>query len=206
MAHEMPFLALKDLAPAGYFIGLRAGFIFPRFRMSTLSMAWVETYSRHGWFLEDPALRWSQETSGTIRWSELASRDPAGLIPLSAEFGMRFGAIISYHGSLTNRSYGLFFRNDREYLDHELAQMHVHLEEKHAAFAPPSAPLSTKEVLTLKHMKEGRRIKGTAHALGITESAVKLRLKRARTKLGVATGSHAVIKAAMLGLLPGKQS
>lgn len=50
-------------------------------------------------------------------------------------------------------------------------------------------------------VKDGKRLKQIAHELGVSEGAVKQRLKNAKLKLGAATGAQAAARAAGFGLI-----
>jgi LuxR family transcriptional regulator len=50
-------------------------------------------------------------------------------------------------------------------------------------------------------IKDGKRLKEIAFDLGVTEGAVKQRLKNAKTKLGAKTGTQAAALASQYGLI-----
>lgn len=191
---------IPRLAPNGYFIGLRTRFAFPAEEVNALPTAWVELYSREKYFFGDPSLRWSFKHNGAIRWGELAGDDPLGIIARSAEFGLRFGAVASVREENGTRSFGLFFRPGREYTAFELEGLAGLISGLHAESAPPET-LSQAEIDVLKAIKKGRRLKEIAYDLGVTEGAIKLRLKKARLKLGATTGAQAAAMARDCGLI-----
>lgn len=98
------------------------------------------------------------------------------------------------------RSYGLFFRQDREYDDAELDQLAQHIAALHGELAPPTT-LTRAELDVLQMVKSGGKLKEIAWQLGVTESAIKQRLKNARDKLGATNGTHAATLAAQFGLI-----
>jgi LuxR family transcriptional regulator, quorum-sensing system regulator SdiA len=200
LAKHLTSTDLPDIAPAGYYFGLRVRYAFPATETNELSQAWIDIYARSRFFLVDPALRWSFDNIGAARWSELADNDPAGMISLSARYGMRFGAVAAFNEQSGVRSYGVFFRDDREYDDAELEQLASFIEDEHKALAP-RAPLTAAEMEVLRSIKGGVRIKTIAHELGVTEGAIKQRLRNARNKLGAATGAHAAVKASEFGII-----
>ncbi|MGR3591471.1 MAG: helix-turn-helix transcriptional regulator [Limimaricola soesokkakensis] len=193
--------ALADLAPAGFFLGLHVRFIFPTIRVSTLPKSWIERHTCKPFFLDAPASRWSLENEGAIRWSALADHDPLKSSSLTAEHDTPYGGVVAYHAADELRSYGLFFRGDREYLDTELAHLFELVVEHHDRLATPPAVLTKAELLVLRCMKEGKRLKQISYDLDVSQSAVKQRLRNARRKLGARSGSQAVAMAAKLGLL-----
>ena len=201
MIGQMSTNALADLAPAGFFLGLHVRFIFPTVRVNTLPKSWIERHTRKPFFLDDPASRWSLENDGAIRWSALADHDPLKSAALLPEPDLPYGGVVAYHAADDQRSYGLFFRGDREYLDAELALLFELVAEHHDRLAKPPVVLTKAELVVLRYMKEGKRLKQISYDLDLSQGAIKQRLRNARGKLGASSGSHAVAMAAMLGLL-----
>lgn len=201
MIGQMSTDAFAELAPAGFFLGLHVRFIYPTVRVYTLPKSWIERQTREPFFLDDPASRWTLENDGAIRWSALADHDPLKSAALSAEPDLPYGGVVAYHGAGNLRSYGLFFRDDREYLDTELAHLVELVMEHHDRLAKPPVVLTKAELVVLRYMKEGKRLKQISHDLDLSQSAIKQRLRNARGKLGASSGSHAVAMAAKLGLL-----
>ena len=194
--------ALSDLAPSGYHIALRVGFGFPEFERNTYPAAWTETYTRCGYMLDDPVMRWIYRNWGTVRWSELTQGDTRGVLAQAAAHGLRFGAAVClpHEGDTTLRSFGSFARSDRAYTDVELRALTGHLarvcEDIH-----PRNPLTEAEREAFRLLSEGRILKEIAYELGISESAVKQRLTNGRGKLAARTNSQALMTAARLGWL-----
>lgn len=63
----------------------------------------------------------------------------------------------------------------------------------------PPENLTEAELEALRLLKAGLLMKEVAHELGITESAVKQRLKNAKTKLSARTTTQAVLQVTQLG-------
>ena len=61
--------------------------------------------------------------------------------------------------------------------------------------------LTPAELETLSLVKNGLLMKEIACLLGVSESAIKQRLKNARLKLKAKTGSQAAARATMLGMI-----
>ncbi|MGR3592187.1 MAG: autoinducer binding domain-containing protein [Limimaricola soesokkakensis] len=192
--------ALQALAPAGYYVGLRILFAFPAAEVNELPTAWVELYARERFFLADPALRWSVDHSGAIRWSDLSQDDPAGMTRLSAVHGMRHGAVAAFREPSGLRSYGLFYRDDRDYEEVELEQLAKFIAYRHRGVTS-TLQLTRAEIAVLKAIKQGTRLKQIAHDFGVSQGAIKQRLRNARLKLDAATGAQAAIKASEAGLI-----
>ncbi|SDF19098.1 helix-turn-helix transcriptional regulator [Limimaricola pyoseonensis] len=188
------------MAPKGYYLGLRIRFAFPATEFNALPQGWIDLYSREKFFFGDPAMRWSYAHSGATRWSALRADDPLGIIDRAAPFGLRYGAVAAFSETNGLRSYGLFFRSGREYEQGELDVLAAHLAELHGRLAPPTT-LTAAEIVVLERIKAGIRIKQIAHEQGVTEGAIKQRLKNARAKLGASNGTHAAAIATQYGLI-----
>lgn len=183
---------IGQLAPAGYYVALRVGFSFPEEELNALPELWVEFYTTHGLVVQDPAMRWVYSNSGSTRFSEMAIADPHQVRGHGAVFGLGYGAAVALVSTKDKgrRSFGLFYRDDREYRDAELdalsrimQQLHIGPEEEKG--------LTNAEVEALKMQAGGLRLKEIAAKLGISESAVKARLNNAKRKLGAKTLAQA---------------
>lgn len=190
------------IAPAGYYVALRVGFSFPEEELNHLPEPWVEFYTAHGLVVQDPALRWVYGQTGAIRFSEMTLPDPQQVRAQGALFGLIYGAAVSVSTAADRgrRSYGQFFRSDRELDAGELdallrivTVLHTGREEE------PS--LTAAEIEALKLQAEGLRLKQIAARLGISESAVKARLNNVKRKLGARTQSQAASIAAARRIL-----
>jgi LuxR family transcriptional regulator len=192
----------RSLAPAGYYIAIRVGFAFPMVELNHLPPDWVREYAASGLIVHDPAMSWAYKNCGAARWSELGINDTQGVLELAKNHGLNFGAVVSLtdQGSSGQRTFGFFCRADREYRAAELEQLHRSLLAAHRAHAQPRN-LTAAELETLGLVKNGLLMKEIASVLGISESAIKQRLKNARVKLNAKTGPQAAAKATMLGMI-----
>lgn len=190
------------LATAGYHLALRVGFAFPQYQRNTLPQEWVKIYTRDGLVIFDPIIRWIFDNSGHTRWSAISNEDERKVLTTAASFGLHYGAAVSvmHHEAPGLRSFGSFARTDREFKDHELDNMSSAINELHQALAPARA-LTSAEIDALEMLASGLLLKEIAHRLGISESAVKLRLTNARSKLGARTNTQAVGQAKGYGLI-----
>ncbi len=192
---------LARLAPAGHYIALRIGFAFPLEEINALPRQWTDYYRQTGLMPYDPVLRWVYSHEGVTRWSALQSDDPKRILEQARRFGLRYGAVATTadaKGGL--RSYGIFLRGDREFSDSELRVIEGLVMQLHEEKAPPSN-LTSAELEVLGMVKNGLRLKQIAHQIGVTEGAIKQRLKNARLKLGAATGTQAATLASDFGLI-----
>jgi LuxR family transcriptional regulator len=193
---------IQDLAPAGHYIALRIGFAFPVEEVNALPQGWVDHYTKNRFMLFDPVIRWAYTSVGALRWSEIPVDDPRKIISQAQTFGLRFGAAISvFDGNAEGqRSFGSFCRPDREYSDLEINLLHAFIKRRHTEMAPPKN-LTMAELEALGMVRDGKRLKEIAFDLGVTEGAVKQRLKNAKIKLGAKTGTQAAALASQYGLV-----
>ncbi len=193
---------IECLAPAGYYMAIRVGFAFPLVERNRLPETWVREYTASALMIHDPAMRWAYNNRGVTRMSALATDDLQGVFELGKVHGLAFGAIASCidRKDARQRSFGFFFRSDREYSDEELDHIYRSLLSEHSVHARPKN-LTAAELETLGFVKNGLLMKEIAAALGVSESAVKQRLRNARLKLNAKTGSQAAARATMLGMI-----
>jgi LuxR family transcriptional regulator, quorum-sensing system regulator SdiA len=187
------------LAPAGFYVALRVGFSFPTEELNQLPDQWVEHYTKHGLVVYDPMMKWVYASTGVARVSELESPDPMGVLPTAALFGLTHGAVVSAHLATDRgrRSFGFFFRGDREYHSGELEMLNSMLSTLHSDQAKPlDAALTGAEIEALRMLSRGMRLRQIADTIGISESAVKARLNGAKRKLSARTASQAATIAA----------
>ncbi len=192
----------SQLAPAGFYIAIRVGFAFPVAEHNFLPESWIREYTVSGLMVHDPAMSWAYRNCGVARWTSLCDVDNQGVLNLAAVHGLNFGAVASCtdKGDASQRSFGIFCRSDREFHDTELGALYRLLRGSHEAYARPKN-LTAAEIETLGLVKNGLLMKEIAGLLGISESAIKQRLKNARMKLNAKTGSQAAAKATMLGMI-----
>jgi LuxR family transcriptional regulator len=150
----------------------------------------------------DPVIRWCYANTGVIRWSDITIDDPRQVIAQARAFGLRFGVAVSVFDSNRGgpRSFGMFVRGDRDFAEAELDFLEHEVQRLHVEKAPPTN-LTAAEIMALQLVRDGKRLKQIAWELGVTEGAVKQRLKNARLKLGAKTGAEAISRATGFGLL-----
>lgn len=193
---------LERLAPGGFYVALRVGFAFPLLELNELPEPWVEYYTAQRFMLFDPVIRWVYSQTGTARWSEIGDVDPRGVMRKAADFGLKYGAAVSHYvdDGDAQRSFGSFVRTDREFTDAEMEELSTCLALWHVQTRPPQN-LTEAELEALRMVRSGLRVKQIAHELGVSEGAVKQRLKNAKGKLGAQTGTEAAATAQGFGLL-----
>jgi LuxR family transcriptional regulator len=192
----------RRLAPAGHYIAIRISFAFPVAEQNCLPESWIREYTASGLLVHDPAMIWAHQNQGYVRTSEIAGDDSQGVLELAKVHGLNFGAAVCCIDGVAGgeRSFGFFFRSDREYASSELDELYSGMRATHLAHARPKN-LTEAEIETLGLVKNGLLMKEIASALGVSESAVKQRLRNARLKLNAKTGSQAAARATMLGMI-----
>lgn len=188
------------IAPAGFYVALRVGFSYPEEELNALPELWVEFYTAHGLVVHDPAMHWAYSATGAMRFADMALPDPHQVFGHAAVFGLTHGAVVSIlrPEDRGRRSYGIFYREDREFSDNELTRLQALLAALHQG---EDSTLSRAEIEALKLQAEGLRHQQIADQLGISQSAVKARLSKAKRKLGARTLSQAASIAAARRLL-----
>ena len=192
----------ESVSTVGYFYALRIGFAFPVGQGNSLCNPWVELYTRKGLFFSDPLVRWAYGDVGVLRWNEVPLDDPLDVLGQARELGLRYGCVASVSGKqgASRRSIAILARDDRDMTDAELEQVLDALSTAHADAAAPRN-VTQAELEALGMVKNGLRLKEIAFQLGVTEGAVKQRLKNAKNKLGATTSAHAASLASSLGLI-----
>ena len=191
-----------EISPAGFYVAIRVGFSFPEEEMNALPHNWVEFYTTHGLVLHDPAMKWVYGNIGAVKMSEMVLPDPHQVRERAAMFGLNHGAAISVLSPADRgrRSYGLFFRSDRDFETGDLTRLRDIVGKMHLG-SEAEVGLTAAEVQALKLQAEGLRLKQIAAEIGISESAVKARLNNAKRKLGAKTLSQAASIAAARRIL-----
>jgi len=189
--------SILRISPSGFYLALRVGFTFPEEELNRLPDAWVEHYTRHGLVVHDPLMKWVYANQGAARWADIDAPDPQGVRAAAAAHGLPFGAVASTTTAAERgkRSYGLFFRADRDFNDDEMTYLRGLLETLHSG-SKMERKLTANEIEALQMIASGHRLQQIAGQLGISESAVKARLNNAKVKLGARTASQAASIAA----------
>ncbi len=184
---------LDDLAPCGYSVGLHIRYASPLVYKKTFNEEWQKIYDENAYALRDPTVFWGLGVKGATRWSAIKLPDPFSIMEKSREFGLLYGAVISW-GPITSRSIVGIARDDREFTDEEIDAA-VEIVKKLHDLAEPPTELTNAQVEALRLLSDGYRHTAAAAKLGISESALKARLKSARTRLGARTTAEAIRKA-----------
>ncbi|MDO9526200.1 MAG: LuxR C-terminal-related transcriptional regulator, partial [Gemmobacter sp.] len=192
--------SLQKLAPSGFYLALRVGFYTPSQEMNTFPDAWIEFYTSRALAIEDPYLRWTQIGDGIRPWSALSSERTNLVQQAYRDFGLLYGATgcIPPDPERRTRSYGLFARQDRDFLPEELEELMQILRSLHSG---DTRALTQAQIEVLRMMAQGHTQKVISHELGISVSAIKERLKGAARKLDTKSTRQTLTVAAELGLI-----
>lgn len=190
---------LSDLAPKGYALGLHIRFAAAHLMIQTYDPRWTELYTEKGYMLADPMIFWGFGHDGWTRWSDIDLPDPHNIIGQARHFGLIYGVVVA-HGPTSSRTIGGFARNDREFEDHEIEQIQEIVIQLHDESIPPEH-LTSAQRMALRLIAKGSRHAEAAAILGISESALKARLRSARERLFVRTTAEAIQRAQEYNLL-----
>jgi LuxR family transcriptional regulator len=184
---------LDDYAEAGYFLALHIRFTSPVMMFQTYNREWIDHYTENGYVLRDPMTAWSFSTNGSTRWSNRRIPDPFGIFRKAREFGLKYGATIS-QGPIKSRTVCSLARSDREFTDQEIVELEALVATLHD-LSDPRQRLTRAQTEALKLIADGHRHAAAAEKLGISESALKLRLSSARERLMARTTAEAIQRA-----------
>ncbi len=190
---------LADLSPKGYALGLHIRFASAHLMIQTYDARWTEIYTEKGYMLADPMVFWGFGKEGAIRWSALDLPDPHDILGQAASFGLTYGLAVSF-GPTSSRTIGGFARGDREFNDAEIAEIQDIVQDLHVKSTPPEQ-LTSAQRMALRLIAKGSRHTEAAALLGISESALKARLRSARERLFVRTTAEAIQRAQEYNLL-----
>ena len=187
------FEDLGNLAPRGFSAGLHIRYASPLVYVKTYDDDWLKVYDDNAYMLRDPLVFWGLGVKGATRWSAIKLPDPFDIMGKAREYGLVYGAVISW-GPITSRSIIGIARGDREFTDSEIEEAVEIVQNLHEAAEPPTE-LTDAQVEALRYLSEGYRHAAAAADIGISESALKARLKSARIRLGARTTAEALRKA-----------
>lgn len=190
---------MSDLAPKGYSLGLHIRFAAPLISLRTYNEEWQDHYTDNVYGIRDPLIAWGYSTKGACRWSEIKIPDPFSIFKQAGEHGLKYGVAMSC-GPFSSRSIGGIARDDREYEDEEIQEALAIFEFLHEKTEPPER-LTNAQREALELIAAGNRHAEAAAKLGISESALKVRLTAARNRLLARTTAEAIQRAKEYKLL-----
>lgn len=186
---------LRLLGNAGFTFAHNISFRGPECFHWEYPPAWQAEYDGHGYAYFDPILLWSVMNTGARRWSEVHLPDLRGVMRAASAHGLRFGASFA-DNSRARKSILCLARSDREFTDEEmefLAATFGHIISE--IEREDGGGLTVAEIETLRCLCAGMSHAEAAQALGVAVPTVKVRVEKARGKLGARNATQAVATA-----------
>ena len=125
----------------------------------------------------DPLVVWGVSNQGCSRWSALNVPDPNDILKKARGFNLNYGIAVSC-GLPTSRTIHGSAKADREFTDQEMQTVHDIFLLMHRETAP-AVNLTKTQIEALRLLVGGSSTAQAAADLGISERAVKNRLKTA---------------------------
>jgi LuxR family transcriptional regulator len=126
---------LKEIATAGFVVGLHIRFAAATFLFQTYPRLWIEEYAREGLLLRDPTVAWVFSNEGHISWDELKAVDEADVLGKASKHGLRYGMTVGVARG-ADRSLGGFARSDRYFTAEEIAEIEAAVGRLHDSTDP----------------------------------------------------------------------
>ena len=199
VGYDKELRQLEELAPVFYVLGYHIRYNSATLMYRTYPDEWMDLYTQNGYMLTDPLVAWGVANQGSARWSALNVPDPNDVLIKAQEFDLNFGIAVSC-GLETSRTIGGFARTDREFTDQEMQDVQEIVLHMHRETAP-AVNLTDTQVAALRLLANGRSTAQAATDLGISEKALKGRLKTAGERLLTRTTAETVQLAKEYNLL-----
>lgn len=196
---DAAFNELDDIAPAGYAAGLKLRFSGPALVRDTYPAKWTKYYADSLMAFWDPVVVWSLANTGQIRWSALKIPDPMGVMQQARSHGLNYGVVISL-GKLSKRSLLGIAHSEREFTCDEIGRAVEIFTRIHKIVTEQKA-LTKNQLEALRLIAGGDLYSAASNKLGISESALKARLKSARIRLNARSTVEAITRAKEQNLL-----
>lgn len=136
------------LCPSGYAVALHVWFTTPRFLIQTYDPEWIALYSRRGYIMHDPTVRWGFENEGICHWTSLKDRDTHKVFDSARKYGLNHGVSMAIT-TLGSRTLAGFTRPDRPHSADEIDTLSALLQTLHDLTADPDA-LSDADTASLR--------------------------------------------------------
>ncbi len=194
---------IQEIAEAGYTVTLN--FRFGRYSLMDWSYpdAWAKEYQ--SWYnqIGDPVVQWALYNTGKIRWSEINSKDPLGVLTKAKRHGINFGTAHCIAAG-PGRSLLSVAHSTREFTDIEMQHLQQSFQ-KIVNRVARGAFLTEKEIEVLRALASGIRQNELAGELGLTKGAIAARVKKAMRSLDCETLNQAIAVATKWGYLDGPE-
>lgn len=196
---DAAFEELGEIAPAGYAAGLKLRFSGPALVRDTYPAKWTKHYAESLMAFWDPTVVWALANTGHVRWSALKIPDPMGVMKQASAHGLNYGVVISL-GKLSKRSLLGFAHPDREFTDDETRHA-LEIFTRIHKIVTESKLLTKNQLEALRLIAGGDLHTAASDKLGISESALKARLKSVRIRLNARSTAEAITRAKEHNLL-----
>lgn len=174
---------LKSIATSGYMIGLNHVSNGIEFFDSDWPIEWRTQYEKNKYLFIDPVVHSFVRNDGDVRWSKVSWRDVFGIMKAARKYGLVYGASFVRSNLDGKKSMLSVARSDREISQGEMDQLSDWWTE-FVIKANQPLPISEAEISALDCMLRNMSVSEAATYNGVSETAMKSRLKSARQKLG----------------------
>ena len=140
---------ISDVDDWKFALGLHVRFANPTLLYQTYPQPWIDYYNEEGLVFHDPAVRWAITNTGICDWSDLADQDPSNVLGQAADYGLKYGKVISIGKGW--RTFGFFTHPSRELEQAKIMQAHALLEELHEITRDVEL-LSAKDMVRLREL------------------------------------------------------
>lgn len=179
---------VKKIATAGFSLLLNGTFFGTEHFECTYPVKWQLIYQKRLYITYDPILKFaSRANGGDSRWSELDMLGSKAFMKSARAYGLVYGAVFARRVA-SGVSLLSTARTDRELEDREIETL-SDIATSFFAEIGERSPLTPKHIEVIQCLANGLNVEQAAHQLGLTESAVKTRLKKARDLTGVPTNT-----------------
>jgi len=180
----------RIMAPAGFILAFNLTMRGPEYFHSEYPKEWQREYERKNYAWGDPILLWAAVNTGDKRWSDVRLPDLVGVFKAAERFNIRYGATFSRKHS-GKKSVLTVAHDTREFTDEEMTIL-ARSFDMLVVEAKIDGTLTEVELDTLRCVQQGMEYPEIAALLGISVPTVKVRVEKARTKLGARNTAQAV--------------
>lgn len=167
---------------------------------STFPDEWQMLYKQKHFVWVDPiVLNAMWNGNSDKRWSEIKAPDVRGVWKTASVYGLVYGATFARTRAI-NKSLLSLSRSDREFSDDEMDRL-SNWFDKFLNEVDGGLNLTDKEVEVIKLLARDMNIEEIANVLGVTQSAIKTRLRQARGKVGCKSNYSLIAKASQAKIL-----
>ena len=190
-AFETELEAINNISNMGSILAFNVGFKGPEHFYTSYPDRWVHEYEAASLHFADPAVVWPLMNVGNIRWSEIKLPDIRGVFKKARCHDINYGALFSRQ-ICNSKTIMSVSRHDRELTDAEMNSLSIQWD-RISNLVEGRAGLTGKEMEVLALARDGLDYKLIAAELDIGLSTVKMRVDKAKAKLGAKSLTHAVV-------------